>query len=194
MADKPICSIEGCGKQQWARGYCPAHYRRLRIHGDPLGGSTPHGEPLWFLVNVVFQYSGEGCLIWPYAKNSFGYGQLTVDGKRVSATRLACQSYNGPPPSPDHDAAHNCGNGHTGCCAPQHLRWATRSENMMDCVSHGTHRRGSRNSASKLTEQDVLKIRSLCSKLPQKEIALLFNIDPSLVSQIKSRKRWTWLD
>ena len=29
------CTIEGCGKPHEAHGYCPMHYRRFQIHGDP---------------------------------------------------------------------------------------------------------------------------------------------------------------
>lgn len=36
MADKPVCSISGCGKPHLARGWCTAHYRRWRLYGDPV--------------------------------------------------------------------------------------------------------------------------------------------------------------
>lgn len=35
MATKRICSIEGCGKQHAAHGYCNMHWKRLRRHGSP---------------------------------------------------------------------------------------------------------------------------------------------------------------
>lgn len=31
------CSIPGCEKRHAARGWCPKHYKRWRITGDPLG-------------------------------------------------------------------------------------------------------------------------------------------------------------
>lgn len=34
-----ICSIEDCDKLHLSRGYCGMHYRRFRLHGDPLGGN-----------------------------------------------------------------------------------------------------------------------------------------------------------
>lgn len=34
--ERPLCSIEGCGKSRLARGWCPMHYERWRQHGDPL--------------------------------------------------------------------------------------------------------------------------------------------------------------
>lgn len=36
MADSKLCCIEGCGNPACKRGYCNAHYIRLRRHGDPL--------------------------------------------------------------------------------------------------------------------------------------------------------------
>lgn len=34
------CSVDGCERSVTARGWCDAHYRRWRRHGDPLGGRT----------------------------------------------------------------------------------------------------------------------------------------------------------
>jgi hypothetical protein len=28
-----VCSIEGCSKKNWARGFCQTHYRKLRANG-----------------------------------------------------------------------------------------------------------------------------------------------------------------
>lgn len=39
MATQAVCKIESCGKSAVKGGYCTAHYKRLRRHGDPLGGT-----------------------------------------------------------------------------------------------------------------------------------------------------------
>lgn len=36
MADRAICSIEGCDKLSEARGWCAKHYKRWYANGDPL--------------------------------------------------------------------------------------------------------------------------------------------------------------
>lgn len=36
MAHSRICSVEGCGKPHLARGWCAAHLKRWRKHGDPM--------------------------------------------------------------------------------------------------------------------------------------------------------------
>lgn len=38
-----ICSVEGCEKEIFCRGYCRPHYRRLQRYNDPLAGG-PYQE------------------------------------------------------------------------------------------------------------------------------------------------------
>lgn len=40
--DKRTCSVEGCGRPIIAWGWCNAHYRRWRAHGDPLADARHH--------------------------------------------------------------------------------------------------------------------------------------------------------
>ncbi len=35
MATPRICSVDGCDKPHYAKGYCALHWRRCHIHGDP---------------------------------------------------------------------------------------------------------------------------------------------------------------
>ena len=147
MADSKICKIDDCDKPHLARGWCLAHYRRWRRNGHPLGGranSTSRGAPKRYLHEIVLTYEEDVCLKWPYGNSGSGYGQIQHDGKHHYVHRLVCEAVNGPPPTPRHEVAHSCGNGDQGCCAKQHLRWATRAENIADRL---LHTRGSRSSA-----------------------------------------------
>lgn len=38
------CSVPGCGKPHYARGYCNPHYQRWKKHGDPLGAYQPNSS------------------------------------------------------------------------------------------------------------------------------------------------------
>lgn len=67
---------------------------------------------------------------------------MWIDGRTHTVSRLVCEYINGKAPSPEHEAAHNCGKGHEGCVNPLHMRWATRAENFSDKVIHGTSMRG----------------------------------------------------
>lgn len=139
MANPRLCSIPGCGKIHRARGWCPAHYYRFSMHGDPLGGAPARdGAPMRFIHEVALQHTGEECLIWPFGRNGDGYGSVQVDGKMVNAHRYLCQIAHGEPPTATHQAAHSCGKGHLGCVAKNHLRWATPAENQADRLIHGT--------------------------------------------------------
>ena len=187
------CLIKDCSKPQNSHGYCGAHGRRWRLYGDPLG-SKPRslGKAQRFLRDVVLtdeRGAEDPCLIWPFARTGAGYAQV----KKSYVARIACEEANGPPPTPKHDAAHNCGKGHLGCVTKSHLRWATRIENMADTLIHGTRSRGEHRPTAKLTEADVLEIRDLCGHSFQRDIAERFGVSVPTVSAIQARKSWTWL-
>lgn len=193
MAKQSLCLIEGCGKPNKARGFCNLHYQRLLKHGDPLGGGTSIGEPQRFFEEIA-QYNGDECLAWPFAHNKNGYGRMRVDGKMVYVTRRLCEEVNGPPPTPKHEAAHSCGNGHEGCVTKRHLEWKTPSENQADKLTHGTHNRGERQGASKLTETQAREILAFKGKETQRSIAERFGVSRTAVSQIHCGRNWNWMD
>ena len=191
MAPQRLCSIEDCGKPHLSRGWCAKHYRRWKAHGDPNAiTSTENGVPLRWLIEHL-SYGGDDCILWPFAKGPHGYGGVRVDGVDRRVNRLVCEKVHGTAPSSKHQAAHSCGN--RLCINPNHLRWATRSENENDKLEHGTSNRGQRNGQAKLTHDDILEIRSLSGALPQSEIARRFGICQQTVSDIVRRKRWRWL-
>jgi len=88
--------------------------------------------------------NGYECLIWPYAKTNkgygVGYGRTKINGRKQIVSRIICEAVRGAPPTPRHEAAHSCGNGHLGCCTKRHLFWKTPEENWEDRRRHGRHR------------------------------------------------------
>lgn len=193
------CSVDGCNgnaaTRGTARGFCLSHYNRFLNHGDPLGGGTYNGEPMRWINEVVIPYDGDECLIWPFKGNSTGYAQIWIGDTLQLTTRVVCERVHGPAPTPSHECAHSCGKGKSGCVTPSHLRWATRSENHLDKVLHGTHNRGDQHPFNKLSEDDVLAIRTMASNgVFQNVIADQFNVSRSLICKIVARKRWEWLD
>lgn len=197
MADsKRICVVEDCNKPTGvsgsARGMCRSHYSRWYKYGDPAPRRTDtNARPQWIDANKDF--NGKECLTWPFSRKEDGRGQFKIDGRSTSASRAMCIAAHGEPPTPLHVAAHSCGKGHEGCVNPKHLRWATHSENEMDKVIHGTIIRGSDVKSAKLTEIDVLKIRSLAQSLTHEEIAKQTKVSRTQVSRIIRRERWGWL-
>lgn len=189
------CTVPGCSNAHYAKDLCGKHYQRLCKHGSPTDGKydrAADGEPQEFYRDVVLQYEGDECLIWPYGRSK-GYGQMSVDGKPVIVSRLVCQEENGPPPTPKHQAAHSCGKGNLGCVARKHLRWATHTENMEDKLLHGTQRRGEMNHYAKLTDEQAREILSLRGEVPKAVLARRFGVSPTAVSLIHRGQRWSWL-
>lgn len=195
MAEQSLCSIPDCGKRvlNKSRGLCSAHYQRLWKYGDALEIKCRRHEAQTFYEDVVLQYEGDDCLIWPYAKSSNGYGSIQRNLKRGNVSRFVCEDANGPPPTPEHEAAHSCGNGHLGCVTKGHLSWKTPIENNADKRLHGTHFRGEQSHSSKLTDNEAREIRSLKGKETLASIATRFGVSASLVSAIHLGKRWSWL-
>ena len=74
-----------------------------------------------------------GCYIWVGSVNHKNFRPIAWrNGNNRGITRLICEEFNGPPPTPKHEAAHkrHCV-GHL-CVNGNHLYWATRKENESD--------------------------------------------------------------
>lgn len=200
MAAKFIsCSVNGCNANahytaHGCKGFCNAHYQRFVRYGDPLDGNITPGEALRFIHEVALPYAGDDCLPYPFAKNPNGYGRLWVGGRLEIASRYLCELVQGPPPSPDHDAAHNCGKGYLGCVTPHHLEWKTRIVNVADTLIHGTRNRGERCGTSKITEAQAREVLKLKGVLSSREIAETLGVTRSIVAHIHAGRSWAWLD
>lgn len=193
MATSRLCSIPNCGKTSHARGMCAGHDHRMRKYGDPLAGGPAKGDAVRFL-EFAKAYAGDDCLYWPYSGNGVGYGTIRHNGMTTYAHRLVCEAVNGEAPSPQHEAAHSCGNGDKGCVAGTHLLWKTRVDNQADRIGHGTHMAGEKHGRSKLTKEQVEKIRLLRGKKSQREIAEEFSISQPHVSEIHSGNKWAKIE
>lgn len=69
------------------------------------------------------------------------------------------------------------------------LEWNTRSENVQHAFDNGlNNNKGSKHTNSKLTEKEILEMRN--SKLTQTELAKIYNVSQSVISNIKNRKIW----
>lgn len=184
-----VCCLDGCEQRHFSKEYCKAHYLRWLRHGDPLAGRvTGPNSKRWIEANSGYQ--GDDCLTFPLGRNRGGYGFVSSNGAKMIASRYMCVLAHGKPPTSEHQAAHSCGNGHLGCVNPKHLRWATRQENMSDCIEHGTVPQGERNGLSKLTEADVREIKELKGRVTQRELAKRFGVGHANIAQIHRGFSW----
>jgi hypothetical protein len=121
--------------------------------------------------------------------------KVKIDNKWHNAARLVCELAHGAPPTAKHEAAHSCGNGHIGCVNPNHLRWATKTENEGDKLGHGTHNRGENHGIAKLTKEKVLDIRRrLSSGESERKLASSFGVSRGAIRSVRNGHSWAWLD
>lgn len=133
------------------------------------------------------------CWLWTAALDDKGYGFLKVKRggkwKRVGAHRVSFMLFYGPIPS-GLGVLHSCHNAR--CVNPHHLRAGTQKENGQDMVKHGTAAMGERNGNSRLTQEQVDRIRVMYASgsYSQHAIANMFGVSRSLISPIVNGKIW----
>lgn len=132
-----------------------------------------------------------GCWNWTASRGNTGYGKFELNGKTIAAHRASYEIFCEPIPSGMY-VCHTCDN--RACINPRHLFLGTQADNMRDKVRKGRHvtRRGNATGTAKLTEADVIEIRSLMA-VPNPEIARRFGVDVSSICLIKNGKRWAHL-
>ena len=117
-----------------------------------------------------------------------GYHQVNLGGSIRHVHRLVLEAFVGPCP-PSCEGCH--GNGIKTDNRLENLRWDTRKGNMADAREHGRTNRGERSPSAKLTQEQVLSIRAASGT--QREIASRFEVSREQVRDIRSGKRWGWL-
>lgn len=188
-----LCGVDGCESPSGYYGYCLKHGRRWKLYGDPEAFSARYRRVHKWLEDHA-TYKGDGCLKWPFSVGDHGRGAVVMNGNGMSAPRAMCTLAHGGPPTSEHEAAHSCGKGHEGCVNPNHLRWATASENRMDMIDHGTFRRGEKVNTAKLTADQVREIRHIGRSQSGRSLAQRFDVSPAAISAILTRRAWAWLD
>lgn len=109
--------------------------------------------------------------------------------RRIS--RLVLETFIGPCPQ-GYQACHDDG---IPCNDRlDNLRWDTPKNNHYDKHSHGTYPIGIKNSNAKLTDEQVMHIRSLYSQgYSQDHLGVLFCITKNNISKIVTKRTWKHL-
>lgn len=152
---------------------------------------------------IIWQYidksaGDDACWIWTGCRNKDDYGVIGINWKQELAHRVAFKLVNGHIDDGIF-ACHSCDN--PPCCNPKHLFAGTILDNHADMISKNrqaqgitsgsyTHPekiiRGSETANAKLTEAQVLEIRTLYanSKIKRHELATMFGIGVNGIEKI----------
>lgn len=143
-------------------------------------------ERFWSKVDCR---SREECWPWLAGRNIHGYGKFWFHGREHNASRIAYLLTFGAIPDGRY-VCHHCDT--PVCCNPAHLYAGTPRDNQQDKVrkGRGNFRLGEMSASSKLTNAEVREMRRLhaAGYATQKELALVYGVDPSTVSLIMNYK------
>lgn len=131
-----------------------------------------------------------GC--WFLSVRKDPYPVMRVNGKQWCASRVAYELYVGPTEGVVQRGVraicHRCDN--PLCVNPDHLFIGTYFENMQDMLRKGRAniQRGSARAGAKLDDEKVRRI--LADTRSQRVIAREYGVDPSIISEVRTRKIW----
>lgn len=136
------------------------------------------------------------CWLWIGPLTNRGYGQFSDSGKRCLAHRYSFRIHKCQEIPSGLYVCHHCDN--PRCVNPDHLFLGTNSDNQLDASRKGrlksrsdAHVRGESHSLSKLTEQQVLYLRSLPSlKGYRKRLALEWGVWEETIADAYHRRSW----
>jgi hypothetical protein len=137
----------------------------------------------WILAHVDYPHD-DWCLVWPFARDKHGRGMMSHDGESHWAHRFMCKLVKGEPPTPEHTAAHSCGNGHGGCINPHHLGWKTQAENLEDCREHGTLVRHHGGNVRRVMPEEIEAIKAARGFQTQGHLAAKYGVSEGTISDI----------
>jgi len=186
------CSVEGCGRPYLAKGWCGAHYQRMKTHGtlgsEYIRQEGPEGREGRFWSKVA-KGAPDECWEWQGSRDGDGYGVFTEhDAARVNkrvyrkAHQVAFELEHGwyPAAGSGLELRHLCGN--RPCVNVAHLVPGTSQENTDDRLIHGT--------AKQLSYEQACEIRErLAAGEKGIRLAEEFGVHPSCITMIKQGKR-----
>lgn len=129
------------------------------------------------------------CWNWIGAKTKAGYGTYSKNKIQYYTHRyvLLLLGYD----LEEKVVLHTCDN--PICCNPDHLKIGTHADNVADKVRKKRHKFGSDCNLATVLDEDKVRLikQDFKAGLSNKNIALKYNIDPTLVSKIKNNHTWS---
>lgn len=179
----PFCKRQFVPKQSWIVCCSILCGNRLKsLNNSKRALNRTNEEYIREIKKRIAINEHTGCWEWQRPTGSWGYGLMMYKAKQKRAHRVSWIVHNGDIPD-GMLVCHKCDN--PKCVNPEHLFLGTNADNMKDAAKKGrfTH--------AKLTPSCVQIIRMLLKKkVPQKNIAKLFNITVGPVSSISMGRNW----
>lgn len=138
------------------------------------------------IMSILNVTTPEACWNTTQSTDGCGYGQIRVNGPKKKIHKLVFSLFY---PDVEHKVVrHMCNN--PACANPAHLRGGTQKDNAMDRKLSGRegNHKGTANGRAKITEADVLEIRS--SLLSVKQLAEQYGVSRTVIYYIKKRQSW----
>jgi hypothetical protein len=140
----------------------------------------------WFYSNVTITDSG--CWEWNGCRGIQGYGVVRRGGKNIRANRLSLEFKLQRKIEDGLLACHLCNN--PPCCNPDHLKEGTLQDNMDDKVRADRQPKGEINGNSKLTELQVIEIKSLKCIESSSKVADRVGVKKACILKIWRNEKW----
>ena len=155
---------------------------------------APRDTPYNRVMRRTVPEPNTGCLLFTGAIDAKGYGNIRVNQGTRLAHRVVWEGIHGAIGSTELCVCHTCDT--PLCVNIEHLFLATRGENNHDARRKGRTCRGERNRDAKLSETDVLAIRSACVDAPrgiQLSLSRQYKVSPTTISRIARGVTWKHL-
>jgi hypothetical protein len=169
----------------WTCPKCGLTYKQAGGHATFCGTSASRKDLFWSWVD---KNGPNGCWIWTGFKLNSGYGETTLNGKKITVHRLSYRWAKGDIPEGMH-ILHTCDT--ALCVNPDHLYAGKDKENTQDRLNRGRY-------PTKLTPDDIREIRRLLAAANYRrginlELAAKFGVAASQISVIRSGKAWSFV-
>lgn len=157
------------------------------VNGD---GRRNASQPAVRLIENIYVGGPDECWPWMGQVKRNGYGSIKVFRREVSPSRLMLEIKLERPLDSQEIAKHSCDN--PVCCNPDHLAVGSAWENMHDAIDRGRFARGEDHLLSKLTEEQVLRLRSRYAQedISCRQLGLEEGVNVGTVASVVQGRAW----
>lgn len=142
-------------------------------------------------INKRYHIDNIGCHVWEGNQTKDGYALITFNNKKIRVAKAVLENKIGRILKTDFETCHTCNN--RLCINPDHLYEGTHKMNGED-LSRSKVISGDNSHVAIINEKTAIAIkRKLCSGGSIVKIAREFNVNVSLVDNIKRENSWKWL-